>query len=227
MGLAISDGGIDRIPQRRRYAIGKSGLTVVALALVLGSLLACQPTQQPRVEGAVQNPQVQKPRVAEKKEPTVTAVKKSGCELPELQEAAAFVMEAWAVPDGKFNIGEPLRLQMRVSAPTYMNVFHVSTSCKVTRLVHNRTMAAGEIIDFPAQEMQVTVKPPPGDEAFYFVATRADLNMFAQADILRGDEIASLDMTPKEFFVRLDHASGRINPADQSIFTLRTTVVRH
>ena len=222
MGLAISDGGIDRIPQRRRYAIGKSGLTVVALALVLGSLLACQPTQQPRVEGAVQ-----KPRVTEKKEPAVTTAKKTGCELPELKEAAAFVMEAWAVPDGKFNIGEPLRLQMRVSAPTYMNVFHVSTSCKVTRLVHNRTMATGEIIDFPAQEMQVTVKPPPGDEAFYFVATRAELNVFAQADILRGDDIASLDMTPEEFFVRLDQATGRINPHDLSIYTLRTTVVRH
>ena len=154
-------------------------------------------------------------------------VEKAGCGLQNFRKSAKFFAEAWAVPDEKFNGGEPLRLQMRVSSPAYMNVFHMSTSCKVTRLVYNKSMAEGEIVDFPAQDMQVTVKPPPGEEAFYFVATRAELKVFAQADLLRGEEIASLDLTPEEFFVRVDQASGRINPDDLSIATLRTTVVRH
>ena len=152
---------------------------------------------------------------------------KKPCELRNFKAAAKFVVDAWAVPDARFNVGEPLRFQMRVSSPSYMNVFHVGTSCKVTRLVHNRRMAAGEIVEFPPQNMQITVKPPAGDEAFYFVATRAKLKVLAIADILAGDAIASLDLSPRQFFVRLGQARGRINPDDLSMTTLRTTVVRH
>ncbi len=133
------------------------------------------------------------------------------------------------MPDERFNVGEPLRLQMRVSSPAYMNVFHVSTSCKVTRLVHNRKMVETQIVNFPAKDsgMEIIVKPPAGNEAFYFVATRKEIGVLAEADILSGGEIASLDLTPEEFFVRLKQASGRINPDDLSITTLRTSVVRH
>ena len=217
MGVSVSERGGVGIPQRRRNAIGRRGLPVAALVVALGSLLACQAEV------------VEKRRVVTKDEPVAGTgyVEKPRCKLPELKEAAKFVTEAWAVPDNKFNIGEPLKLQMRVGSPTYINVFHVSTSCKVTRLVQDRVMVAGEIVDFPAQDMHVVVKPPAGEEAFYFVATRAKLKVFAKADILRGDEIASLDLTPEQFFVRLDQASGRINPDDLSITTLRTTVVRH
>ena len=211
MGVSVSERGGVRIPQRRRNAIGSRGLAVAALLVALGSLLACQPPVVTKDEPVARIEYVEKPR----------------CNLPELKEAAKFVTEAWAVPDNKFNIGEPLTLQMRVSSPTYINVFHVSTSCKVMRLVQDRAMVAGEIVDFPAQDMHVVVKPPAGEEAFYFVATRAKLKVFAKADILRGDEIASLDLTPEQFFVRLDQASGRINPDDLSITTLRTAVVRH
>ena len=208
MGVSTSkkDGGCT--PQVRQAAVRKQGSVIAVLAFLIGLLSACQPEVAQQLVSA---------------EPA----RKPGCELRDYKEGAKFVTEAWAVPDEKFNIGEPLRLQMRVSSPTYMNVFHVSTSCKVTRLVYNKSMVEGEIVDFPAQDMQVTVKPPPGEEAFYFVATRGELKVFAQADILRGEEIASLDLTPEEFFVRLDQASGRINPDDLSIATLRTNVVRH
>ena len=206
MGVSTSKKDGDCTRQVWQAAVRKQGSVIAVLAFLLGLLSACQP-EVPLVSA----------------EPA----RKPGCELRDYKKGAKFVTEAWAVPDEKFNIGEPLRLQMRVSSPTYMNVFHVSTSCKVTRLVYNKSMVEGEIVDFPAQDMQVTVKPPPGEEAFYFVATRAELKVFAQADILRGEEIASLDLTPEEFFVRLDQASGRINPDDLSIATLRTTVVRH
>ena len=220
MGVSTSKKDGSRFPQGWKTAICKQGSVIAVLAFLLGLLSACQP-EVPEIP--------QQSPVSVKQEPTVSAepVRKPGCELRNYEEGAKFVTEAWAVPDEKFNIGEPLRLQMRVSSPTYMNVFHVSTSCKVTRLVYNKSMVEGEIVDFPAQDIQVTVKPPPGEEAFYFVATRAELKVFAQADILRGEEIASLDLTPEEFFVRLDQASGRINPDDLSITTLRTTVVRH
>ena len=75
--------------------------------------------------------------------------------------------------------------------------------------------------------MEIVVKPPAGNEAFYFVATRKKISVLAEADILDGGEIASLDLTPEEFFVRLKQASGRINPDDLSITTLRTSVFRH
>ena len=38
----------------------------------------------------------------------------------------------------------------------------------MTRLVHNRTMTAGNIVDFPAPGIDIVVKPPPGGEAFLF-----------------------------------------------------------
>ena len=71
------------------------------------------------------------------------------CELPRIDEGRKFVVEAWAVPDARFNVGEPLRLQMRVSTPSFLSLFHVSTSCKVTRLLHNVTMRPAEIVDSP------------------------------------------------------------------------------
>ena len=121
------------------------------------------------------------------------------------RKSTKFFAEAWAVPDARFNVGEPLRLQMRVSSPAYMNVFHISTSCKVTRLVHNRRMVETQIVDFPSKDsgIEIVIKPPAGDEAFYFVATRKKISVLAEADILTGQEIASLDLTADQFLVRL------------------------
>lgn len=150
------------------------------------------------------------------------------CELPVFDEGRKFVVEAWAVPTAEFDVGEPLRFQMRASAPSYMNIFYVSTSCKVTRLLHNHRMKAAEIVDFPLETsgLQMIVKPPAGKEGFYFVATREALNFLAGADVLReAAGIASLDLSPRQFYERLAEARGRINPDDRSITTLRTTVV--
>ena len=210
MRVILSEAIRDGIAQVSRTALGKLSSVSAVAGILLAGVLVCQP----EAEG--------QQRVKQKRQ-----VDPSRCELQRFRKNATFLAEAWAIPDHKFNVGEPLRLQMRASATTYLNLFHVSTSCKVTRVVYNQAMAAGEIVDVPTRGVQVTVKPPPGNEGFYFVATRAELNMFAQADILRGDEIAILDMTPEEFFVRLDQASRRVNPADLSIFTLRTAVVQH
>ena len=207
----------------RNFWRGKKPLrSVWLMAAVLGAFLIASMAYQPEAisqQGAKEKQGAKKTR----------KVEKAGCELQNFRKSAKFLAEAWAVPDERFNVGEPLRLQMRVSSPAYMNVFHVSTSCKVTRLVHNRKMVETQIVDFPAKDsgMEIVVKPPAGNEAFYFVATRKKISVLAEADILGGGEIASLDLTPGEFFVRLKQASGRINPDDLSITTLRTSVVRH
>lgn len=212
MRAILSEGIRDCIARVGKIALGSfSSVTAVA-----GILLAVFLVYQPEAES---QQRAKKKRQADQ----------SRCKLQDFRKSATFLAEAWAIPDRKFNVGEPLRLQMRVSSPAYMTVFHVSTSCKVTRLMHNRRMPETEIMDFPARDtgMEIIVKPPAGNEAFYFVATRRKISVLAEADILRGDEIASLDLTPGEFFVRLKQASGRMNPDDVSITTLRTTVRRH
>lgn len=152
------------------------------------------------------------------------------CELPSFEKHHRFVAEAWAVPDPQFDVGEPLRLQMRVSTPAYMTIFHVSTSCKVTRLLHNLSMQPAEIVAFPlpGSGLKITVKPPAGTEGFYFVATRDELEFLSGADILgESAGIASLDLDPSQYYRRLSDALGRINPADASVTTLYTVVVSH
>jgi hypothetical protein len=152
------------------------------------------------------------------------------CELPVIQKSPKFMAEAWAVPDARFNVGEPLRIQMRVSSPSFLSLFHVSTSCKVTRLIHNLSMRPTEIVDFPSpkSEMQIVVKPPAGDEAFYLVTTRDPFEFLSGADIL-GDSggIASLDLSPAQYYRRLNDALGRVNPDDWSVTTLQTSVEAH
>ena len=207
-----NDGGVPPLGAGfiRRFGMSLAGLGVLAV------LSGCQPTviEVPvEVEVEVDVP-VEVPR----------------CELPALKEGRKFLVEAWAIPDARFDVGEPLRLQMRVSTPAYMNIFYVSTSCKVTRLLHNRVMSAAEIVDFPLREtgLQMTVKPPAGDEAFYFVAARAPMDFLSGADILsEAAGIARLDLSPAQFHQRLDDARGRINPDDWSITTLRTSVIGH
>ena len=194
----------------------RAGLSLVAAAM-LAALTACQspqvvevPVEVP-VEVSVEVP-VEVPR----------------CDLPEVKGARKFLIEAWAIPNADFDVGEPLRLQMRVSTTAYLNIFHVSTSCKVTRLLANHAMRAAEIADFPLVDsgIQMTVKPPAGDEAFYFVATRSAMDFLSGADILQETAgIASLDLSPAQFYQRLDDARGRINPDDLSITTLRTQVL--
>ena len=150
------------------------------------------------------------------------------CELPVFSEARKYQVEAWAIPDARFDVGEPLRLQMRVSTPSYVNIFYVSTSCKVTRLLANRRTAEAEIVNFPLPEsgLEMTVKPPAGDEAFYFVATRNPMDFLAPSDILRETMgIATLDLSPAQFYQHLKDARGRINPDDWSITTLHTSVI--
>ena len=153
------------------------------------------------------------------------------CDLRDIRQGSKFVTEAWAVPDSRINVGEPLSLQMRVSSPSYLNVFYVSTSCKVTRLLHNESVQEGVIMDFPRRGsgIEMVVKPPAGDETFYFVATRQKLEFLSSKDILRqlGGGIASLDMSPEQFYKRLEQARERINPDEWSISTLRTSVISH
>ena len=156
--------------------------------------------------------------------------KASQCELPHMAESRKFVVEAWAVPDARFNVGEPLRLQMRVSTPSFLSLFHVSTSCKVTRLMHNRAMRPAEIVDFPLAEsgLQIVVKPPAGSEAFYLVSTRDAFEFLSSADTSReAGGIASLNLSPAQYYRRLNDALGRINPDDWSVTTLSTSVVAH
>lgn len=154
----------------------------------------------------------------------------STCGLSSFKKSHSYIVEAWAVPDSWFDVGEPLRFQMRVSTPSYMNVFHVSTSCKITRLLDDHQMAATEILDFPlpASGIQIIVKPPSGDEGFYFIATRGELDFLSRSDIISESAgMASLDLNPEQFFRRLRDALGRINPADWSTTTLFTSVVSH
>ena len=160
----------------------------------------------------------------------VSPVHASQCELPRIDEGRKFVVEGWAVPDARFNVGEPLRLQMRVSAASFLSLFHVGTSCKVTRLVHNLSMRPTKIVDFPSPEsnLQVVVKPPSGSEAFYLVSTRAPFEFLSGADILtETGGIAALDLSPEQYYRRLSDALGRVNPDDWSVMTLRTSVVAH
>ena len=94
----------------------------------------------------------------------VVEVEKPRCELRSFDGGRSFQVEAWGLPDGNFDVGEPLRLQMRASAAAYMSVYYVSSSCKVTRLLNNRQVTATEIVDFPTPEsgLVMTVKPPAG-----------------------------------------------------------------
>ena len=152
------------------------------------------------------------------------------CELPGFDGGRKYAVEAWALPDPAFSVGEPLRLQMRSSAPAHMSVFYVSTSCKVTRLLNNHPVRAAEIVDFPiaASGLRITVKPPAGDEVFHFVATRDRLDFLSPAEILgEAAGIANLDLSPAQFHERLADARSRINPDDWSATTLRTSVVGH
>ena len=160
----------------------------------------------------------------------MSAATAAECELPSFEKHHRFVAEAWAVPDPQFDVGEPLRLQMRVSTPAYMTIFHVSTSCKVTRLLHNLSMKPTEIVNFPLEKsgLRITVKPPAGTEGFYFVATRDKLDFLSGADILgEAAGIASLDLNPHQYYRRLSDALGRVNPADSSVTTLYTVVASH
>ena len=185
-----------------------AGLGCLVLALVMAG---CPPTP----------PTPPKPEVVE------VPVRMPNCDLPSFERSRAFRVEAWAVPDSRFNVGEPFGLQARVSTPAYLNMFHVSTSCKVTRLLHNVLLQPTEIADFPRQNSRaIIVKPPTGDEAIYFIATREPMAFVAQTDILQGgDGIASLDLSPGQFYQRLEQVLSRINPDDLSVTTLRTSII--
>ena len=158
------------------------------------------------------------------------------CQLRNFDGGRSFVVEAWGLPDEMFDIGEPLQLQMRASAAAHISVYYISSSCKVARLLNNYPVKATEIVDFPtrASGLVMTVKPPAGEEAFYFIATREPLDFLASGtggDIMGNigetTGIASLDLSVDQFYRRLQDAKGRINPDDWSARTLRTQVIAH
>ena len=155
------------------------------------------------------------------------------CELRDFSGGRSFVVEAWGLPDTNFDVGEPLRLQVRTSAAAYISVYYVSSSCKVTRLLNNRPVGATEIVDFPTLEsgLVMTVKPPAGNEAFHFIATREPIDFLSGGtggDILgEGAGVSSLDLSPAQFYRRLEDTRGRINPDSWSARTLRSRVISH
>ena len=202
----------------------RSEITVCARNLIaLGAILivsACAPTTTKVVEKIVEVP-------------VEVVVEIPKCELRNLQNTGhqTFQVSAWAVPDEKFLIGEPLTLQTEVGAPSHVSIYHVDTSCKVSRLLHNfYVKKANEIVNFPVQDsgMQITVKPPTGQEEFYFVATHEPLVLLSNNDILKeAGHIASIDLSPEEFYERLDQVLSRIDPSAWSMTSLRTSIVAH
>lgn len=190
---------------------GKSAVLSISAFGVLAMLAACQTSQPARVQ--------------------IIEVEKPRCQLRSFDGGRSFKVEAWGLPDANFDVGEPLRLQMRVSAAAHMSVYYVSSSCKVTRLLNNRALKATEIVNFPTPEsgLTMTVKPPAGEEAFYFIATRKPVDFLSggtAGDILgQGAGVASLDLSPEQFYRRLEDARGRIDPANWSAKTLRTRVI--
>ena len=199
-----------RRPGERRF--GRGVLLSICAFGALTLLAACQATSP---------------------DPVVVVIEKPRCDLRNFDGGRSFNVEAWGLPDSNFDVGEPLRLQMRASAAAHVSVYYVSSSCKVTRLLNNRPVKATEIVDFPTPEsgLVMTVKPPAGEEAFYFVATREPLDFLSGGpggDILgQGAGVASLDLSPEQFYRRLEDTRARINPDNWSAKTLRTRVVGH
>ena len=164
--------------------------------------------------------------VAEARVEVPVEVPAERCERPVFDGGRAFIVEARALPDEAFDVGEPLRFQTRASSPSFINVFHVGTSCNVTRLARDLRVRAAEIVDFPLPGggAEITAKRPAGEEAFYILATRAPANFLAEGDV-SGGGIAGLDLAPDEFYRRLREFRGRADPDDLSVTTLRTEVV--
>ena len=154
-------------------------------------LAACQPTKTVTRVVEVEKP----PQVVER----VVEVEKPRCELRSFDGGRSFLVEAWGLPGSDFDVGEPLRLQMRASAAAHVSVYYVSSSCKVTRLLNNRPVKATEIVDFPTPEsgLVMTVKPPAGEEAFYFVATRQPLDFPVRRDRRRHSGPGGRDRQPR------------------------------
>lgn len=191
-----------------------------AAALAALALAGCQQQQAQAPAPAVVEVPVEVP--------VAVPVAAPACDLPMRRDANAFVTEAWALPNETFDVGEPLALQMRVSAAAHVSVFHVSSSCHATRLLDNHRVQGGEIVDFPLRGsgIRMTVKPPAGNEYFYFIATREPTVFLSAADILNDIAgIASLDIDAGQLMARIDDARGRANPPDWSMATLRTQVV--
>ena len=152
------------------------------------------------------------------------------CRVADMNTQNKYAVEAWGIPDNRFRVGEPLTLQMRLGAPAYVTLFHVSSSCKVTRLLDNVRMPMAEMIDYPAKNsgLRIAVKPPGGNEGFYFVATLEPLSFLSTGDILsESNGIAAIDMPPAQFYRRLEQARARMDPASWGLTTLRTAVVEH
>ncbi len=203
----------EMLPICIKRQFGRSMSIPVCVIGVLALLTACAPPPPPQV---VHVP-VEVPK----------------CELRDFSGGRSFVVEAWGLPDTNFDVGEPLRLQMRTSTEAYMSVYYVSSSCKVARLLNNRPVGATEIVDFPTPEsgLVMTVKPPAGNEAFHFIATREPIDFLSGGtggDVLgEGAGVSSLDLSPEQFYRRLEDTRGRINPDSWSARTLRSQVISH
>lgn len=210
----------ESLPAGMKRRLGKGISISICTVGLLASVAACGSTERVVVEVPVEVP-------------VEVVVEAPRCELRNFDGGRSFVVEAWGLPDTNFDVGEPLRLQMRVSTAAYVSVYYVSSSCKVTRLLNNHAVEATQIVDFPTVEsgLVMTVKPPAGDEAFHFVATREPLDFLAGGtggDVLgQGAGVTSLDLSPAQFYRRLEDARGRINPDSWSARTLRTRVIGH
>ena len=153
----------------------------------------------------------------------------SQCDFLTMNESHKSVVEAWSVPSVRFNVGERLRLQMGFSSPSFLSIFHVSTSCKVTRLIYYNSIRSA-IVDIPdsGSSIQIVVRPPAGDEGFYPVTTGDTFEFLSGADILaQAGGMATLDLKPAPYYRRLNVARGRNNPIDWSVAPLPTSVVAH
>ena len=152
------------------------------------------------------------------------------CTLHNWVTQGKYAVEAWGVPDNRYAVGEPLTIQMRTAAPAYVTMFHVSSSCKVTRLLDNVQTPMATMIEFPAKDsgLRIIVKPPSGPERFYVIATLEKLSFLSEGDILsESNGIAAIDMSPDEFYQRLEQVRARSNPSSWGLTTLRTEVIEH
>lgn len=164
----------------------------------------------------------------------------AGCATPPLP-AAAPVTDPLRIgnPKAGFNvalrsereplrIGDPLRLDLRAAADSYLNLYFISASGKTGQLLTNYPVRANEAVFFPpagGKKLQYALGPPTGTETFILAATRQPLNLLGRADIKNVRKprtpVAELNLNGPQLLNRLRVALQRRPPPDWNAHSLQ------
>ena len=124
-------------------------------------------------------------------------------------------------------IGQLLKLYITSQIDGFVNLYHINSSGKTARLLHNKKVIADKTISFPGPMGKINFQfdPPTGEEIYILIMTKTSQQWLTQADLKGHGALTALALTARQLVDRLAVTTRQIDAKTWNSAVLRLPLI--